>query len=223
MSDGSPRKIDYAVPPPWHRRLVAQRTLIAIAILLAAVLCWRAWPIVSRQIAVVRLQSACMDYVPTAGAVAHFVPKPWDDLYAIISPPGLQSSGTVFLHSRSTPDGEECLVAIDSTWIPSSATPTIYFSARVFEPGSLFRMPIEIQATGDGCKMAMPRGAEVLAGQIDPKDESHFTFELRVPRKDEPADVATIDGWLTKNGVVLIQPRVTPASRPASLQPLGIP
>lgn len=212
MSDGSPKPLEYASILPWHRRRGAQRWLIALSLFLALFLCWRAAPVVWRQVLLVYWQQQCMTYSAPAGSTADFVPQPWNRFYAVLSPPGAQSSGTAFLHSRTAPNGNTRLIAVDHLVIAVSKHNEIFFVARGFHPGTLFKSPAEIPIGFEQCRMP---ATKVLAGLVDAADPSHFTIDVEFIDAWDRKTVTVIDGWLRNDDSILLEPRTTPASQPA--------
>lgn len=158
-------------------------------------------------------QHACLTYESVPGEAAYdetgraklaapLVPQCWTNFYTAYSPPGFRSTGTVFLHSlRTTTGGAERLVALD---ILGRRPGGITLQSRVFRPGSLFDKPTELTAlmmvgffSRDG-KDIPP--ATVYLGVTDPKNPSHFTFDV-----SSPAGRSTINGWLGDDDTLLLE------------------
>ena len=100
-------------------------------------------------------------------------------------PPNFQSV-PIFLHERQAPPSQSRLVVIEMNFASKEIT------AKVIRPAAVWRAP-EILWSGAPCpefsdvfKTYMlfndPKylGAQIFAGQIDPKDQSRFTIDMRV-------------------------------------------
>lgn len=152
-----------------------------------------------------------MTYAAPAGSNADFIPHPWNTFYALFSPPGAQSSGTAFLHSRISPGGSTRLIAVDYLVMAASKRNEIFFVARGFKPGSLFRSPVEIAIGFEQSRLPATR---VLAGLVDASDSSHFTIDVEYVDAAGIATITVVDGWLRNDESILLEPRTTPATQP---------
>jgi hypothetical protein len=136
------------------------------------------------------------------------VPQEWAKFYAMLSPPGMFSSGTVFLHERTSPSGNRRLVAVDAS-LSMHSTPAILLVPRVIRPGSLLAEPAESIHTSAGYISAPPADA-VHAGQLDSADASHFTIRVVSNSREQ-----ILDGWLRDDDQVVIERRSS-ATAPAT-------
>ena len=229
-------ELGYAPPLPLRRRKVVRRAalLAVLAGVAASALWW--FPHVRDHVVLLGLQRRCLNHAPPPdevvfdegpgradalmadGRYQHFAGPPpaaflvapyWRDLYARLSPPGLRSHGTVFLHGMRTPGGEYRLVAIDmSVGNPSGSIDSILLTARVIDPATLVAGPRLLSTTSVEFIPYGLRG-RVTPGQIDPKDPTHVVLLS-----------GRIDAWLGDDDRVKLRPRdVTPPapSSPASL------
>jgi hypothetical protein len=133
-------------------------------------------------------------------------PLAWSRFYQLISPPGIQSEGTIFLHELIRPDGRTRLVAVDLNFDLQDAGHLI--EARVFSTGSILHRPKQL---GNYCSRRFPftpLDLVVFAGQPDPADRSHFTFKIREGSRNQ-----IYDGWLQNDDTVSIGER-TPTTQP---------
>jgi hypothetical protein len=183
-------------------------------ILIAALLVSTSWwgPPGLRRVRFLYWQHRCLAYTSAPSQLVHdsnaskntLVPPEWMNFYALYSPPGFNSEGTVFLHEMSKPNGERRLVAVDLTH-SLALTDALVLVSRVFAPGTMFQPPQEM---GDvyfsAPVIAGPDGGKVFAGSLDPSDASHFTF-----RTDDGSDVVTHDGWLQNDDTVRFSTRRT--------------
>jgi hypothetical protein len=228
--------IPYAPAPPRHRRLARRWLLPAVAAGLLASASWwgpPAWFRVQlayfeRQCAghtappetIVYTESAAdakqlvaspsgYEPGPTPGSVFR-VPGAWSAFYRLLSPPGLQSRGTAFLHERRTPDGRPVLIAVDylGDAFKDSGHLGAYsavFHVRAFEPGRAFTLPVEFQTGRASLPLYTyergPGPLRLRAGQPDPADPTHFTIAWEVA--DDPKVNGVIDGWVRARGVEL--------------------
>jgi hypothetical protein len=126
-------------------------------------------------------------------------PPEWTKFYAIYSPPGLRSAGTIFLHELKKPDGERRLVALDLESESAGLLSVVY--PRVFIPGTLLRSPAEAKAASNRCLIEMP-SATLFSAVPDPADPTHFTFKAQLNSLQ-----ITYDGWLGNDDRVVIGPR----------------
>jgi hypothetical protein len=228
-TDRPPPKIDYAPAPPWHRRKTATRILIGVAVVLALGLVWRAKPIIVRQVRLLYLQGKCLEYnapkdeVLITAASARLpgkVPPEWSQFYTLLSPPGLQSGGTLFLHKRVSPKGNRRLIAVDfdNGYTANLRSASYSCAVRVIKPGFGVTAPSEnVQPSPFGTMHGFPDG-KIIAGTPDPNDLSHFTIES-ILTLDGVTRRRITDGWLRDDDTVLLESReeeVVPTHRPTS-------
>jgi hypothetical protein len=194
--------LHYAPPPPLRRRRVFRRVALLLALLIAVGAGIRWFPLLREHVLLQILQRRCMNYQPAPGQVvfdkgaataallkdpkytalrwsepaAYSVPKDWSDFYALLSPPGLKSWGTVFLGTMRTPQGETRLVAVDMTVDNTLATGSMdafLLTARVIEPGWPLRRPRLITSTS--WRFILPTSHyPVTPAVVDPADPSHL-------------------------------------------------
>jgi hypothetical protein len=244
--------IEYAPPLPRHRRWVRRGflPLLAAAALVSAY--WWGPPFWFR-LQLAHAERQCRSYIAAPAAIAYtedpedvkrlaaipagyrpgpagegsmfLVPPAWSKFYGLLSPPGFQSRGTVFLHERRTPAGRRLLVAIDylgddflhaeNHWIDVSE-----FQVRAFELGGPFSLPVEVQSDQVTRELYTPDGRRetlrLYAGQPDPNDPTHFTITWELT--DDPPARGVLDGWVREDGVDL-EPREAPATPPPPASP----
>lgn len=148
----------------------------------------------------------CENYTPRSGSVVYdrrpgtgIVPDAWSQFYALFSPPGLKSDGTVFLHRLIDPAGNWLLVAID---IDAQSMTTATVRARVFVPGRWVAPPREVSNDATRYTFSIPADARVLAGQVDPADPSRFGFTVVSPNQQR----RHFEGFLTSDDRCVIRP-----------------
>lgn len=231
-------RLQYAAAPPWHRRHVWSRALFAVGFVCIAISAARWLPALLGQAALVYWQNRCAQYsaspekvvfsevnsstsargIDPAPVAAGEVPRAWNEFYARLSPPGLRSAGTAFLHTLRNGSGER-LVAVDVIH-SSSATSgeRDVLLPRVIATGSWLRPPREIWVSPNETTQTSksPQPADVLslsgveeagpyrvfAGQIDPADASHFTIRFESGDRS-----GVVDGWLRDDDTVLLSER----------------
>ncbi|WP_428938679.1 hypothetical protein [Fontivita pretiosa] len=209
-------------------------TLALVPLVYAAVL----WvPTTMQHLQLIYWQSRCVNYVPAPGQAVDLylrsgradVPVAWSRFYSMLSPPGHNSRGTVYLGWLQRPDGARRLVAIDTcTWSISGQRDTVGLICRVIVPGNLIRSPRfasdEISATTSGqfvwriFMVDLRPESQVLFGLRDPGDPTHLTIQYTHEGKQY-----FIDGWLRNNDRVLLEQRSeqapiwpAPSSRPSA-------
>ena len=137
------------------------------------------------------------------------VPPAWSKFYGLLSPPGFQSRGTVFLHERRTPGGRRLLVAVDYLGRGFQDAGNFFldvseFHIRAFESGGPFALPVEVQSDQAPLSLYTSGGVQaplrLRAGQPDPDDPTHFTIRWELPGSDA---AGVIDGWVRDRGVAL--------------------
>jgi hypothetical protein len=208
----------------WHRRAVP----IAIALLTLFVL-WRVTPLAWRNLRVLPLQRACMTYTADPAQPVATYPgggsaplANWEAFYALASGDNLQSAGTVFLHERTSEDGQRRLVAVDllSYTMAASAEQYATLYPRVVIPGSAFVLPRPVVRSipQEGLQLGKMRPlnpTSIFPGEADPADASHFTIRLV-----HGETTTIVDGWLRNDDRVLLQPRqpTWPASLPTTME-----
>ena len=184
-------------PPLIARR--AFRRIILLSILLTVVISSWWWaPIISRRGRLLYWQHRCMVFDSSANSVIYHdlrngalgaIPEEWAKFSSNLGLPSFTSDGMLFVHEMRKPNGERRLVAIDlRTWYGRSqpALPTVFF--QIFKPGTLLHLPREIFAAGTSDNFVIdgpsPSGLTspqtfVVAGRIDPIDETHFLITTK--------------------------------------------
>jgi hypothetical protein len=123
----------------------------------------------------------------------------WQRFYEEFSPPGRNSLATLFVHERRNAHGARLVVieAVVGLYSMSDSGGEL-LSATVFKPGSLLAEP-ELALDGERHDVTHPRGArfKYFAGQVDPKNASHFTIDCEIDGKP-----VLIDGWLEDDDTV---------------------
>jgi hypothetical protein len=224
-------QLDYAPPRVVMRRARLRRGAIVLSLMLfLAVGVWLT-PRAVRHIQVVYWQGRCLSYVVPAEQVvytadpgdfrllpvtsgyggsaatghAYFVPKAYTNFAG--STFTSQAFGTGFLHQRRSKRGNVRLVALD-LHIANVIGREKYmiFGANVFSPGGILTGPrnLPTKTTGDGVQVFVAAGDAytVFAGQPDPKDEAHFTFDFIYNGTRR-----TVDGWLEDDDSVFLKRR----------------
>lgn len=141
--------------------------------------------------------------VGSSGQVFDFA-KPWDRLYQLVSPPGRQASATLFLHELQNSKGERRLVVVEFRPNSRAKKPTTppQFDSVVITPGGLAQDPVERIMFGPQQVILVDHlpttSVKWYAGQLDPRDSSHFT--IRGVRGTQPVSV---EGWLKDDWVWL--------------------
>ena len=174
--DTSPR-LDYAPPPPLHRRRIWRRALLGVTLVALALLAWRLWPDLRPRIEFLALQRKCMIHTwpadtvvfeQTAADTLHtqpggsrtwppkFTPSSWERYINshVATPNGttyFQSQGTPFLHARTTSSGTRRLIALDTQLIWHDDNTLLRVHVRLIKPGSF----------------ASPKGTDVLLSNYD--------------------------------------------------------
>ena len=220
MSEPAPQ-LEYAPAPPalagarvrrWGQML-ALSALLIVAVITA--------PKIARYVTLLQYQRQCLRYAapPTQVVLetdpaeakklladpryaddarstkAWLVPAEWTAYHAAMGS-GFQTSGTVFLHERTTPQGVRCLIGVDVNLIPLAPTHAASLGSRIIRPGTAFRNPRSGRTVtrGDGSQIRFHPTADrltIYAGQPDPADPSHFTIDY-----DLNGVRHTVDGWL---------------------------
>ena len=229
--------LPYATTLPWRRRRSAKRLIATAIVVVIAVTGFYWFPPARDRLLLLHWQERCLRHSDLGTAMRFYsrgngsgsqtlgrVPQEWQNLYASVSPPGLNSEGTVFLHRLRSPVGATRLVAVDAV-IESSAqgTDLIVFTARVLARGSPFARPRLVHSSQQMPTLLEGEGvARTYPGIVDAADESHFTFVLEWNGRRE-----TVDGWLRNDDTVVIElrpkPPITPLppASPASLRTSG--
>lgn len=225
----APPRMDYAPRPPLRRRRWVRRLGVCVVLLAAggSTLWWL--PPVWRNVQVLRMQARCASftappdrvvydrdrargaqlrafdprYATIAGGTAAYVAAEWADFYAVVSPPGARPAATVFLHERRNSRGERRLIAV-------TAHPGIFANPRgvfldwyVLRPGTSLTRPKLLHNAESHLALERRDGdLRLFAGQPDPKDVAHFTFDF------EQFDYrGTVDGWLRDDDTLVIERR----------------
>jgi hypothetical protein len=219
-------------PPRWAKSALQNpRRLILLAILLVSALSVFFWePRLSEQIQAIAWRRQCISYttVPervvfeedavairqlvgqvgytqTIGGRWCYVPQCW-----LKEVPGLQTQGTVFLHSRVSPSGHFRLVGMDITVQPGYSLEStgnvddLSLVATIVDPsgGLESDRPIRLAETTLWIRQASPVPMRFYAGQPDPNDPSHFLIAYQ-----RGYQRGIIDAWLKNDDTIQVRPR----------------
>ena len=210
-----PPLIGYA--PPRHPILSFVRRHLRLTLLLLVVASAVRWvPFVWHRGQVLYWQEQCAEHVAPPGTVIAATdvgppyPPPlvagqWSSFYSLLSPPGLSSDGTLFLHRLQRPSGEPVLVAVDLD-SPDGCVGISLAQIRVFRIGRAARLPQQLQDSV--VFLTADEKYRFYAGQTDPADPTHFTVSYQAD-----ANNYVIDGWVREASVVL-EHRKPPIQRP---------
>jgi len=197
--------LDYAPPPPMHRRRRFRHICLFTIFTAFIASAWWWAPPAWRRIELLYWQHKCMVYQPPPDQIVadpatgtKIIPAEWSNFYSLLSPPGFRSDGTVFLHQLKTPDGKLRLVAVDSEHSASGDA----IGARVIIPGTILRSPEETSPFVYGQIFFLGETARITAGKVDPQDPSHFSFSANVGR-----ETRLFEGWLNQYGVSIDERR----------------
>ena len=203
--------LQYAPKPAVIKRRFTRRALIAISILAVLIPTAFRLPNLWSHIQLLHWQRQAMGYslppdqivfrengdgtamksVPgrvSRGNQSFIFAVPWDRFYQLASPPGRQATATLFLHELHNNRGESRLVSVEGT---EMATIT------VFRPGSMFRAPQEQSSNWIPLNRTIFPTASYYAGQVDPKDPSHFSIRMETGNGTE-----ILHGWLKDDDTV---------------------
>ena len=224
-------RLDYAPPPPLHKRKAARRVVLVVVGFALVLLGLKLGPVVWHRVQLVYWQDRCLDYRPADGQVAlqmdyvngrwqstGTVPAEWSRFYFLLSPPGVASGGTAFLGRVRTPGGDERLLVADvdvgdiTYWNEAMARlehKTIGLNVRMFEPGSVVRPPREMPVTTFNKRLSklpnvVAESAKVSVGRRDAKDASHVVVEFATDGRKGAFDV-----WVTGDNTVVVEDSVS--------------
>lgn len=108
-------------------------------------------------------------------------------------------TGTVFLHTRRTFVGDsERLVFVSTTLQTTPGGYDLWLCLTSLVPRSVMPGSSVEEVVRDGYRIAVPRGQRLrlFAGQPDPTDPTHFTFDYELG-----GSRGTIDGWLREDSI----------------------
>jgi hypothetical protein len=201
----TPQKLDYA-PRPSERHHFIRQMVVGFMALCLGTLVLKLGPVLWHRAQLLYWQSRCMSYQASPGPIVFSSPSAihdWQVFYAMISPPGLNSYGTLFLHDRTSKSGNRRLVAVDGLkiWSGSSPYPSLIlnFSIHVIKPGSLWSNP----KAGPSYTVPLAIAADAIyAGQIDSNDSTHFMIRVLTTQTER-----IIDGWLLDDDRVVLEAR----------------
>ena len=215
MVDDAPSQLEYAQAPAWHRRPRFRRAAFAAGLVVVLVLSWKWIGAGVQHARLLYWQGQCLAYAAPAervvvdGTNRDSAARCWGEFYTLFSPPGRQNLTTVFLHELRKSDGARRLVALEaSAFFGNGSHPDseVSLDYHVIAPATLWSRaklvtnaaarPYFYYEGGEGHHF------QILAGQVDPKDPSHFTIPLRW--KDR---TVTLDGWLRDDDTILLEPR----------------
>jgi hypothetical protein len=137
----------------------------------------------------------------------------WKTFYSEWSGTGLLTNATLFVHERKSRSGNRRLIAVDLVSVQST-TRELVVQARMFQP-PVGWAPAQLRRN-DARVLELPRNArtlQVFQGAPDPQDESHFTIEY-----ESSGRRGIIDGWLSDDDHVALEPREHPVTAPSSVK-----
>ena len=224
MTENERPQLEYAQASPWHRRRSARRVvMLCFALLvLGAGLRWGNQFL--NRVKAKYLFAQCMNWTPPADRVGFdeprdsgwvvWRPEPWMKFYQLYGGSAPVTSGTLFLHGRTSRGGNVRLVALDV--VSTGKGHTLLVQSRVFEP------PVSVAwaklKTATVKPVELPEGGGLLriySGRIDPQDASHFTMEYVIGEERR----GIIDGWLKDDETVVVEPRSDVATTSPSHTP----
>src|SRR5262249_20853157 len=154
-----------------------------------------------RRVELYGLQRQCLLHKPARDASAiGVVPDCWFRFYAKLSPPGLVSQGTVFLHEMKTPAGQRRMVAVDLVRACVNSRGGYDAVPRVFTLGSPMHLPRELRCRTSW--FSFSGDVRVDVAELDPSDLSHFTF-----RYSKDGQESFVDGWLSDDDTITLEHR----------------
>lgn len=182
-------QLEYALPPPLHRRRGFRRAVIASTLLVLLALGWVQIPRVWHRAKILYWQREWMSFqMPPTRVVlepdaakakalwtagSNYVTRPPGGVYYV--PPLAGSMGEcVFLHGRRRPDGTLRLIKV-SEWYDAQRPNLV---AAVIRPATFFNSSLD--AFGHGTSYPPGPAGErprLYAGQPDPNDPSRFTIK----------------------------------------------
>ena len=201
LADTSNSSIEYAARRPWHRRITGKWCTVA-AIVVATFIASVAWgELAWLKLQLLYCQTRCMSHAAPATQVIALrqVHPQWQRFGELLSPPGPQPAGTVYLHERVSPGGNRRLVAVNLHGPGGRGRQ--FALPRVVVPGGLFSHPREVPCQES---LLIPEGGgiRVYAGQSDAQNAAHFTFVIDTDRRQH-----VVDGWLRDDDTVKLEPR----------------
>lgn len=144
---------------------------------------------------------ADMEATNSSGAPVYEFSRTWREFFAILEPPGRKPGALLFLHERLTPKGQRRLVAVD---LPARSQQPA-FHMLVFRPGTMGSNPALLDESSWMPPFLVeprPAGLRIMAGEIDPRDASHFTIAWQADTQS-----GVIDGYLLENDRVILESR----------------
>ena len=206
-------QLEYAPPPPLHRRKVVRRVVMAVALLVLVGWGWvmipRYW--INAQTAMRHRQWMRYTRPPTTIAFEPPGPKA-NELFRpgtgyIMRPGGVfHETGVggvhhnaVFLHGRKRPDGQQRVVWVSMGYLRTDRLRLrldgeILVPATIAQPG--LRLPTSHAGLPEDGAGQPPR---IYAGQPDPNDASHFTMQYEFESEGRSG---VIHGWLRDNDTI---------------------
>jgi len=206
-----PRPLQYAPPPPWHRRKKAKRfaTLVGILTLLGVCALWA--PRVVRFGKLTYWERRCLKYTTSPEQVCHessipgdpnvtffsnSIPECWSKFYSLSNQAPLLSQGTVYLHEMRSKSkrrlvGVDVVVGLESGFSGES----IRLVGHVFDPSSGILLPQQLNPFATDLPQAVyERSLKVWYGKADATQPDHVTIDLEIDGVKR-----TIDGWLQED------------------------
>ncbi len=222
-----PHELHYAPRPPLHQRWAWRISVLCGFIALGLVL--YSWsPVLIRHYRLLYWQRQCLDAAappdqiinqindPSTTKPVPFVFQQWINFSAAYGPisGGASLNGTIFLHRMRRPDKVERLVAVDLYVFKMDSFQIMTPYAGVYSIGGLLSSPQRLTPlSSQGFSSGLFRNhiQRIYAGQLDPTDESHFTYVMEIDNKK-----TTYDGYLKSDDSVVIEPRSEPATSPSA-------
>jgi hypothetical protein len=202
------RILDYG-PVPTNQKRWFRRTVRIIVLLGIVAGIYFLGPPTWRWTQFLYWQNRCLGYTAPPNHVVfdYDVPnctiKSCDSQLACsIIDPNFLGEGTVFLHEMRKPDGNTRLVWC-GVYEDGSAAPRIILQHDCRELQFIPTMVKRFVPPTD--TIDIPKNCQrlkVFAGQLDPADRSHFTFDY-----DTDGARHTVDAWLNNQDQLLISPR----------------
>jgi hypothetical protein len=209
-------QLDYAPPPPLHRRRSFKRSLVAVTLVAVLVCGWMVVPHVWQAIPLLMQQRQAMRFVlPPDTVVYEPDPERAAKLWVIGSPyvtrppggafyspqiaKGTFSGHSVFLHGLRRPDGGMRLVRIEVTTASLKGRDVI-LRTFVAKPATFINPRVggyhEDHDPPPGPE-SQPSRPRLFAGQPDPDDPSCFTMKYEYPDRS-----GVIHGRLTDSDTI---------------------
>jgi hypothetical protein len=175
-------KLHYAPQSPADRHRRRLYRLIVILCSLSIVSVAYLWcPVMWSRVQLIYWQHRCLvnEFPPgqpifDQAANRSNIPVAWSNFYALLSPPGFRSAGTLFLHKRTTADGKSWLIALDLVHPPGMKGFAVV--SRTIACGDLFNEPREKLSSQCG-EIGANGSLVVRTATVDPDDPSRLDVQ----------------------------------------------